>query len=216
MITPHNTLGDIGCDHGYMSITMVDRGVVSRAIAADVNEGPIKRAAENIARMGMSDRIETRLSDGLQKFEPGEVDVILIAGMGGPLMTRILRQSADVVNAADELVLQPQSNLEDFRRDLYADGYDITAEDIVFEDGKYYPMMRAVRGEASLELAEYRYGPILVREMSPVFVNYLENEKHKLENVLEKLHDSQNSERVQEVKAELALIDEVRNGKYAG
>ena len=131
-------------------------------------------------------------------------------------MTRILRQGAAVVDEADELVLQPQSNLEEFRRDLYADGYIITAEDIVFEDGKYYPMMRAVPGEASLETAEYRYGPILVRDMSPVFMDYLENEKHKLENVLDKLHDSQNHDRVQEIKEELALLEDVRNGKYAG
>jgi tRNA (adenine22-N1)-methyltransferase len=151
--------------------------------------------------------------DGLRS---GEVDAIVIAGMGGHLMISIIEKNIGKFKDLDRFVLQPQSDAEAVRRFLIAEGFCIVDEDMVFEDGKYYPMMRAVRGEASLELAEYRYGPILVREMSPVFVNYLENEKHKLENVLEKLHDSQNSDRVQEVKAELALIDEVRNGKYAG
>ena len=213
MVTPHNTLGDIGCDHGYMSITLVDRGVVKNAIAADVNQGPLDRAATNISKFGLEDRIKLRLSDGLKKFSPGEVDVILIAGMGGPLMTRILREGADVVAGADELVLQPQSNLEEFRRNLYSDGYKIVAEDIVFEDGKYYPMMRAVKGCDILSDIEYKYGPILISQKSHTFVKYMENEQKKLQLVLDKLKESSADSRRKEVFEELEIIGDILKNK---
>lgn len=144
MVTFSGILADVGTDHGYIPVFLAGEKRIQRAVAMDINRGPLERAREHIRQFGLEDRIETRLSDGLSALEPGEVDSIVIAGMGGALMERILQQGEAVARTAQELILQPQSEVMDFRRFLRENGYEITAEDMVFEDRKYYPMMRAV------------------------------------------------------------------------
>ena len=92
MVTPGGMLADIGTDHGYVPISLVQRKKVKRAIAMDVNIGPLQRANEHIREFKLEEYIETRLSDGVEKLEVGEVDSILIAGMGGELVIRILTE----------------------------------------------------------------------------------------------------------------------------
>ena len=90
MVTPGGRIADIGTDHGYVPIYLVEQNKTDHAIAMDVRKGPLARAGENIVRFGCSDRIETRLSDGLAMLKPGEADTVIIAGMGGLLSIRIL------------------------------------------------------------------------------------------------------------------------------
>lgn len=150
MIQEGKVLCDVGTDHGYIPITMVKSGVVEQAIAMDVRKGPLERAQEHIAGEGLTDKITTRLSDGLEKLKPGEADVVVIAGMGGELMMRILREGEDKAKACSYLILQPQSELEEFRRFLWENQYSILEERMVYEDGKYYPMMKvSSKGDAS-------------------------------------------------------------------
>ena len=125
MVTKGNRLADVGCDHGYLSIWLVSEKTVPSAIAMDVRPGPLSRARENITRYGLEDYIETRLSDGLAKLEPGEGDTLVIAGMGGPLMERILKDGAKVREGFQELILQPQSDLPHFRHFLSEIGWEI-------------------------------------------------------------------------------------------
>ena len=148
MVTKGNRLADVGCDHGYLSIWLVSEKTVPSAIAMDVRPGPLSRARENITRYGLEDYIETRLSDGLAKLEPGEGDTLVIAGMGGPLMERILKDGAKVREGFQELILQPQSDLPHFRHFLSEIGWEIVREEMIKEDGKFYPMMKAVRNDS--------------------------------------------------------------------
>lgn len=134
-------LADVGTDHAYIPIALVEEEKIPRALAMDINQGPLMRAEENIRSHGLEKKIEIRLSDGLEKMETGEADTILIAGMGGLLTVRILSAGKEVLDGT--LVLQPQSDLPSVRGWLAKEGYEITAEDLVLEDGKYYPMMRA-------------------------------------------------------------------------
>ena len=150
MVTKGNRLADVGCDHGYLSIYLVEERIVPSAIAMDVRPGPLSRARENISRYGLEDYIETRLSDGLTKLEPGEGDTLVIAGMGGPLMERILNEGAKVREGFQELILQPQSDLPHFRHFLSEIGWEIVREEMIKEDGKFYPMMKAVRREGGI------------------------------------------------------------------
>ncbi len=137
------TMADVGTDHGYIPVYLVFNQKVNKAIAMDVNPGPLKRAKEHIFQYGFQKSIETRLSDGCFALEPGEADVIVIAGMGGALMQRIMEEGEAVAQTAQRLVLQPQSEIGSFRRFLFAHGYGIVAEDMVLEDGKYYPIIAA-------------------------------------------------------------------------
>ena len=109
-------VADIGCDHGYVSIYLVESGIASRAIAMDVRKGPLSGAASNIHDYGLSDYITTRLSDGLKALEPGEADAIIIEGMGGKRMMRILEEGNPAALGACFGVLQPQSDLDEFRK----------------------------------------------------------------------------------------------------
>lgn len=142
LISEGNVLADVGTDHGYVPIYLMEQGKIPRAIAMDINAGPLERAKEHIAGCGMGDYIETRLSDGLEALRAGEAESILIAGMGGGLVIHILEAGEAVAKSAKELVLQPQSELERVRIFLEKNGYVTDAEDMVLEDGKFYPMMR--------------------------------------------------------------------------
>ncbi|MBR4831660.1 MAG: SAM-dependent methyltransferase [Butyrivibrio sp.] len=133
---------DVGCDHGYISIYLAEKDISSSCIAMDVRKGPLSGAAANIKEQGFEDRIQTRLSDGLKELKKGEVDTVVIAGMGGDLMKRIITDSDIASLGIKAGVLQPQSELCEFRSFLRESGYHIAEERIVFEDGKYYfPML---------------------------------------------------------------------------
>lgn len=147
MVSTGNRLADVGTDHGYVPVFLVLENRIPSAVAMDINRGPLERARLHIRKYGLEARIETRLSDGLEKLLPGEADTVLIAGMGGMLTIRILENGQKVLQTAKELILQPQSDIREVRLFLKKNGYRIAAEDMVEEDGKFYPMMRAVRSE---------------------------------------------------------------------
>ena len=109
MVTAGNRLCDVGCDHGFLPIFLVQQGVIPSAIAMDINEGPLAAAREHIAAYGLQQQITTRLSDGLSGIKEQETDTILIAGMGGALVIHILTEGRKVAQSAKELILQPQS-----------------------------------------------------------------------------------------------------------
>lgn len=102
LITRGAKVADVGCDHAYISIYMVEKNLASKVIAMDVNRGPLERAKENIRCCHYDNQIETRLSDGLQELKPGEADTLLIAGMGGALMQRILTGKMEVLEQVRE------------------------------------------------------------------------------------------------------------------
>lgn len=132
---------DIGCDHGFVAIYLVREHICPRLIAMDINRGPLSRAREHIESAGLSSYIETRLSDGMEKLNIGEADCIIAAGMGGRLIAKILNDFPEKRKSLRYLVLQPQSELAFVRRYLRSEGLVIRKEDMVLEDGKFYPMM---------------------------------------------------------------------------
>lgn len=141
-------VADVGTDHGYVPIWLVEQGICRRAIAMDVREGPLQRAKAHIQEKGLAPYIETRLSDGLAALRPKEAQVIVIAGMGGNTMRQILEAGQERLEADTALILQPQSELLEFRQYLARQHYLLLAEDLVEEEGKYYPMMKVCRGNS--------------------------------------------------------------------
>ncbi|MCC8082157.1 MAG: class I SAM-dependent methyltransferase [Lachnospiraceae bacterium] len=145
LVTPGHRLADVGCDHGYIPIYLCRTDIIPSAIAMDVRPGPLGRARENIAAYGLQERIRTRQSDGLKELGEDEADTVLIAGMGGHLMRRILCEEDAIPGSVSELVLQPQSDIAEVRRCVRELGFVIADEDMVEEGGKFYPMMKAFR-----------------------------------------------------------------------
>lgn len=196
LISEGNVLADVGTDHGYVPIYLMEQGKIPRAIAMDINAGPLERAKEHIAGCGMGDYIETRLSDGLEALRTGEAETILVAGMGGGLVIHILKTGEAVARSAKELVLQPQSELERVRIFLEKNGYVTDAEDMVFEEGKFYPMMRvhyepehrAGQSDGGQERQlSYLYGAGLLRQRHPVLLAYLKKERDTYRSIYENL-----------------------------
>lgn len=198
MVSAGNVLADVGCDHGYLPIMLVQSGCVRRAIAMDVNEGPLMRAAEHIAQEALGAYIETRRSDGLEALAPGEADAAVIAGMGGALTIDILSRGEAVVRALEQLILEPQSQLERVRAFLREADYFIEKEELVREDGKYYPILRVLPKQPSdaVAFAETSglplsvldaYGHRLLAARHPVLAAYLEKEYRQCAQILQGL-----------------------------
>ena len=151
-VSPGARPADIGTDHGYVPVWLVQTGKTPSALAMDLREGPLGRAREHIESAGLGDRIETRLSDGLAALKPGEADSLVIAGMGGLLLVRILEEGKEKLPGIRELVLQPQSEISGVRKFLRENAWRIADEAMVKEGGKYYAVIRAVpeKGSGSL------------------------------------------------------------------
>lgn len=215
MVTPGHTVCDLGCDHGFLSIFLVENGISPRIIAMDVRKGPLSRAEAHIAQRGLGQYITPRLSDGLSAFESGETDTLVCAGMGGRLMQRILSDAPLKAESFRELILQPQSDIAAFRTYLREKGYRTVAENIVWEEGKFYPMMKVVpvgNGIPCEDPLFDLFGEKLLTERHPVLRQYLERSAGKLSGLLEELRRTQDSHRararLREVEAELSSVQQ--------
>lgn len=214
-------VADIGCDHGFTSIYLVQEKRAAAAIAMDVNEGPLERAKEHILQYGMSDRISLRLSDGLEKLLPGEADTLLMSGMGGALIARILKEGKETAVLAKELVLSPQSEVFLVRRCIHELGFQIASEEMLMEQGKYYVIIRAVPGkEVYEEEIDYLYGRKLVDRQDETFFRFMQAEEARVDKVLQgflhQKHSVGKEQRRKELWQEKARIQEVLNRMDTG
>lgn len=211
-VTEGCRVADIGTDHAYVPIFLLLEGRIPQALAMDVRKGPLERASCHIKEQGLEGRIETRLSDGLETYRQGEADSIVIAGMGGALIARILSEGADRCSGVKELILSPQSELFLVRRWLCEHGWRIEKETMLSEDGKYYTVMRAVPGPctAAAPVEDY-YGRYLLERRHPVLKEYLLKEKESLHRILASLADRQGGHievREKELQDKLLLTEE--------
>ncbi len=212
-VTAGHRVADVGCDHAYISIYLIENNISPFVIAMDVNKGPLERAKKNIAQRGYDSKIDVKLSDGLHKIKPGEADTILIAGMGGALTMKILEEGSEAVEKSKELVLQPQSELCLVRKYIHQIGFDIRNEKMLKEDGKYYVIIEAIPGDKREQYERevfYQYGKLLLEQGNHIMKEYLEKEKGLRLQVLELLEQNpeHTMERQKEIKQELNYIEE--------
>ena len=196
LVTPGMRLADVGTDHAYIPIYLTQNGLVPSAIAMDINKGPLERADAHILEHGLDGKIVTRLSDGLVNLKMKEADTMIAAGMGGGLVIHILEEGKQIVSTLKGCILQPQSEIQKVREYLVEHGFRFEAEDMVEEDGKYYPMMRVVPPEycehktadrqedCKKEEWEYLYGPLLLKNENPILYEYLKREIRIREDIL--------------------------------
>lgn len=206
-------VADIGCDHAYVSIYLKKKGIAENVIAMDVRKGPIDIARNNVQVYGLTDYIDVRMSDGFESLIPGEAQAAVIAGMGGLLMVDIIRRGGEHLNRDIELILQPQSDIDKVREYIYEIGYVIADEEMLIDEGKYYTVIRAVRGTASdrPNEVELLYGPMLLSKRSEVLKRYLLYEREKLEEIKGRLeaYDTEKSlSRKKELEREFEMIQE--------
>lgn len=208
MVTKGNRVCDVGCDHGYISIYLVKNGISPFVYAMDVNKGPLLRAKEHILAYGYADKIETILSDGLVALGDRESDALVCAGMGGRLIIKILHDGMEQVLKMKELILQPQSEIHLVREYLRNQGFYIDKENMVFEDGKYYPMMHVkVKTDKKNENNPLfdKFGPCLLVEKHPVLKDFLEYTKNTLDEIDTRLAAEEKTDKINKRISELKV-----------
>lgn len=221
MVSSGSRVCDVGCDHGYVSIYLLQSKKVPAVLAMDINKGPLLRAEEHIHKYGVEEQVTLRLSDGLAAYRKGEADTLICAGMGGRLLMNILSREPDKTDDFKELVLQPQSEIPAFRKFLREKGYHLLEEDMVLEDGKFYPVMKAARGnrqeekEIQLQEMEDMLGPLLLKQRHPVLLLFLKREISIRQEILKELEghgmDGRISLRKKQLQRELKLLQDAEN-----
>ncbi|MBR2476752.1 MAG: SAM-dependent methyltransferase [Clostridia bacterium] len=199
------TLADVGTDHGYIPIYAVKNGKCEKAIACDVNKGPLKSADENISSYGLSAKIETRLSDGLEGLGTGEADTIVIAGMGGFLIRDILERGADRLDDNTTLLLQPMVAVAELREYLVKNGYNIFNERLSREGEKFYNILCVRKGKC-----EYTERDILLGrniEDDENYGDYVNFHRGVVEKIIDGLSKSTGKEdEIAELKRKLDIM----------
>lgn len=191
MIPPGARVADIGTDHGYLPVWLLQNGLASYVLACDLREQPLASARANAARFGV-EQIDFRLSDGLQQVQPEEVDTIVCAGMGGDLIAMILRTAPWLCDGRYTLILQPQSAAPTLRQELAAMGFGIREERLVREGKFFYTVLRASFGGAQPPApGEDHLPPQLLASESPYLAEYAARVESLLQKTVDGLRTAQ-------------------------
>lgn len=228
-VTRGLTVADVGCDHGYISIYLIQNKISPSVIAMDINKGPLEIAKRHLLEYHCSEQVETRLSDGAKELKmiqdsdgdwQPETEAMIIAGMGGRLVIKILADSKDKVAKMKELILQPQSEIEEVRKYLRNHQFQILDETIVFEEGKYYPVIKVCNDEKNAEMIVDNneklydhFGRKLLEDKNQVLYQFLNKEQNKVLEILSmikknKVHSEKTVRRFSQLEEELNLVKE--------
>ena len=184
-------VADIGTDHGYLPIYLVQEGIARSAIAMDLRKGPLDKAKKHICDNCLEDRIQTRLSDGLEKLSANEADIITICGMGGRLIADIVTKGMNVITRNTTLIVSPQSEVGDFRHFLVSQRLVVDDEKMLKEDGKYYFIIKCRKSDENVysEYSEtqYQYGWKLLENKDKTLYEYLIKEKETNDGISKSL-----------------------------
>lgn len=183
------SVADIGTDHGYIPIYLVKEGICKKAIASDINKGPIEKAKVNVAFEGVSNKVKCLLGPGLNPLKVGEVNGVILAGMGGNLTRDILLADMEKVKKYDFIILQPAQNPEVLREFLYKNDYEIIDEDLIKDEGRFYELFKVKYNENSEKLVfedelEYEVSPLLREKNHPLFKEFIEEKINRCETIL--------------------------------
>ena len=213
MVQPGSRVADIGTDHGYLGIYLLQSGAARHVIACDLRKDPLENARRNAKLFGVDGEMELRLSDGLEKIRPDEVDTVVMAGMGGDLIQKILSQCPWRRREGLQFILQPQSAGNVLRRWLCEDGFEIRREEPV-QDGHFlYTVMDIRQGEpAPLTPGTEYASPALLASKSPLVGTYLARVENALQETVRGLTNAekQRPERLAYFGQALLEIQEMR------
>ncbi len=202
---------DIGCDHGYVAIELASRGRVKKVYGMDINEGPLAKARENVLASGFSSEVELILSDGLKALEK-DCETIIIAGMGGALIEKILEEGRDKALAASTLVISPHSEIDLARKKIYDLGFFIEKEVFLSDGAKDYFIIRAKKGDESYA-CDYKYSEYLIRTADVGYLDFVLRSKKKMEKLIEKVPETRAKDLKEEILKLEEVVDEIKRNR---
>lgn len=197
-ITPHcNCFADIGTDHAYLPVYLCQAGICKSAIASDIVKGPVEHAQSTVSKYNLNDKISVRMGNGLSSIKKDEADVICIAGMGGLVISEILKNGRELTDKAKAVILQPMTAVSDLREFLYNNGFCITAEYLAEDNGKIYNILSVKSDDNEVykapSEAELFLGKYLIENKPPIFEKYLTQKINKLAIAISGLKKSNNA-----------------------
>ena len=211
MVGDCKSLADIGTDHAYVPVYLVEKKRAESAIAMDINEGPLTRADENIKRFNLSDKIKTRLSDGLEKLCDNEVDTVVIAGMGGILINSIVESHKDRLTSVKRYILQPMTAIEETRKYLAENGFNIVDETLAKEDEKIYTVICAERGKMIIENEiNLLIGKHLIKKQDKILPELISGKIYEYEQATSSMKNSTSPEIKEKQEHFAFLISELK------
>lgn len=204
LIPQGSVVADIGTDHAYLPVFLMTQKISPRVIAADLHEKPLAAAIELIETLNYNNKIITRQGDGLRVIEPGEADVIVIAGMGGGTIAHILEESPEVLTSVNRIILQPMTGASRVRIWLMENDFSIVEEELIEDDGIIYEIIAAEHGKAKYSQTELLIGPQLLKNKPSLLLTYLKQLCKHIEKILTEMELS-NSEETEQKKKEFQV-----------
>ncbi|MDD3224516.1 MAG: class I SAM-dependent methyltransferase [Clostridium sp.] len=191
MVDKCDTIADIGTDHGYLPIYLIKKGYCKKAVASDINEGPIKKAEKNVKKEKLDDLIQLRFGAGLSTIKKNEVNAVVIAGMGGNLMKNIIEENREIFKNLDFLIAQPVQNPEVFRKYVYESGYTVIDENVVKDEGKYYQILKIKYGNSVCKLKDiyYEVGEKFLHKDNAIVKEYIFYKIEKYDKIFNNIKD---------------------------
>lgn len=188
LVPPCKVFLDVGTDHAYLPVYLLKNNICKKAIASDLRKGPLDSAAKTLENFGVLDFAELRLGSGFEAVEPKEVDAAVVAGMGGILISELIKASEPVVRQLKTLVLQPMTAVYELRKFLYENNFSIEKEFLAKEDEKLYHIMSVIPEKSvTLSEAELFMGTHLLEKSCPLCREYINKQIKKLKKQLDGL-----------------------------
>jgi len=217
LVDKNSIVADIGTDHGYIPVYLVENNISNKVIASDINEGPLESAISYVKKKKLTDNIELRLGNGIKTINEFEVDTCIIAGMGGILISEILESSKGIARTIEKFILQPMVASYELRKYLYENNYKIAKETLAKENERYYKILLVEHGKDSLEDDIYlEVGKKIIEEKHFLFVDFLDKKIKKYNIILENIKTNSsiiNNEKYDEIVTKIEKLKDVKR-KY--
>ncbi len=195
MVKECKAVADIGTDHAYVPIYLILNNMANQGLAMDINKGPLIRADENIKKFLLSDKIKTRLSDGLKELKNNEADTVIIAGMGGILINNILKNDKDRLSSVKNYILQPMTAIEETRKYLSENGFNIIDEKLAKEDKKIYTILSVNKGKMKVSSEiNYYIGKKLIENKDELLPEFLDGKIYEYEKAVNSMKNATDGE----------------------
>ncbi|MBV4419357.1 class I SAM-dependent methyltransferase [Clostridium tyrobutyricum] len=208
MVNNCDCAADIGTDHGYIPIYLVKNNICNRAIASDINKGPIRKAEINIRNEELQNKIECRLGSGLNTIKPGEVQEIIIAGMGGNLIRDIIDENISIFKSVNTLILQPVQNPEVLREYIYIMGFTIVDEELCIDENIFYEIIKVKydKNKRNIDTIFYEVGERLIEKKHPLVNRFINKKIDKYRTILNYIKENGNLAKKRKINIENKIL----------
>ena len=217
LVTEGKRVADIGTDHGYIPVYLLNQGKVPYAILADVNKGPLENARGEVRHNKLLDKVDLRLGSGIEVLVKGEVDEVIIAGMGGILISELLEAKLEVAHSVDKLILQPMQAQNELRKYLLNNGFEILDEVLVKEDFRIYEIIIAKYTGKNTVVSDdiyYEVGTKLIENKDPLLNEFIDKKIYMYNSIIKKIEGKSSEGIEKKIKESKDSIEKLENLKH--